>query len=81
MNSPTPGPKRSDISLLKLVRGGSPYPPRICAGMRGGGGDPPRKTYVGPLSRPPLWVLVLAAAAFAVWVIFLGTLAVLHMLG
>lgn len=32
-------------------------------------------------SRPPVWVLVLAAAAFAVWIIFLGTLAVLHTLG
>jgi len=34
----------------------------------------------GP-SRPPLWVLVLAAVVFAVWIIFLGTLAVLHTLG
>ncbi len=31
-------------------------------------------------SRLPVWVLVLAAAAYAVWIVFLGTLAVLHKL-
>ena len=32
-------------------------------------------------SRPPAWVLVLAAAVYAAWIVFLGTLAVLHRLG
>ncbi len=29
-------------------------------------------------SRPPVWVLVLAAAVYAAWLFLLGTLAVLH---
>ena len=32
-------------------------------------------------SRPPVWVLVLAAAIYAAWIFLLGTLAVLHRLG
>jgi len=32
-------------------------------------------------SGPPVWVLVLAAAVYAAWMVFLGTLAVLHKLG
>ena len=32
-------------------------------------------------SRPPVWVLILVAAVYAVWIVFLGTLAVLHTLG
>jgi len=34
-----------------------------------------------PRSRPPVWVLILAAAVYAAWIVFLGTLAVLHVLG
>ena len=55
--------KRGQVSFLRLMRGGSPYPPRHGGRKRGGYGDPPRKTYVIPLS-----VLVLALwAGGAAW--------------
>ncbi len=55
--------ERSDIGPLRLVRGGSPHPPRMDAALRGGCGDPPRKTYVGPLSVRTWGVLVVTALA------------------
>jgi len=44
-------PKRGQVSFLRLMRGGSPYPPRYGGRKRGGYGDPPRKTYVSPPRR------------------------------
>jgi hypothetical protein len=51
-------PKQSKVSQSELVRGGSPHPPRTFGVRRGGCGDPPRETYVGP--RRALCLVVLA---------------------